>query len=252
MASMVMELNNNNGINNLTSQMTKLTTHPTEMQVMRFHGRMGSQLTASEKQLINKHLDIIQIVQDGELCISTDNAQHPELIAEGVKYYGPSLWQKSQLGDKQRADMARILQERFPGSSNNIMLWTGDRNWEFSNKTKRAELMTLQNVGNAHASNATQHMKENFTLLELAEKVSTGQLPNENAMNINSNHGPPQRKKIIIIACKGDSGGGSGSKKTGGRRKYTRKRKQKKKRRKSRRIGKRRKTRKRRRRRKRK
>ena len=251
---MAMKLNNNNnGINNLTSQMTKLTTHPTEMQVMRFHGRMGSQLTASEKQLINKHLDIIQIVQDGELCISTDNAQHPELIAEGVKYYGPSLWQKSQLGDKQRADMARILQERFPGSSNNIMLWTGDRNWEFSNKTKRAELMTLQNVGNAHASNATQHMKENFTLLELAEKVSTGQLPTENAMNINSNHGPPQRKKIIIIACKGDSGGGSGSKKTGGRRrKYTRKRKQKKKRRKSRRIGKRRKTRKRRRRRKRK
>lgn len=250
-----MELNNNNnGIDNLTSQMVKLTTHPTEMQVMRFHGRMGSQLTASEKQLINKHLDIIQIVQDGEICVSTNNAEHPELIAEGVRYYGPSLWEKSQRGDKQRAEMARILQERFPGNSNNIMLWTGDRNWEFRNKTKPggAELMTLQNVGNAHASNATQHMKENFTLLDLAEKVSTGQLPNENAMNINSYHGPPQRKKLIIMACKGDSGGGSGSKKTGGRRKYTRKRKQKKKRRKSRRIGKRKKTRKRRRRRKRK
>lgn len=251
-----MELNNNNnnGIDNLTSQMAKLTTHPTEMQVMRFHGRMGSQLTASEKQLINKHLDIIQIVQDGEICVSTNNAEHPELIAEGVRYYGPSLWEKSQLGDKQRAEMARILQERFPSSSNNIMLWTGDRNWEFRNKTNPggAELMTLQNVGNAHASNATQHMKENFTLLDLAEKVSTGQLPNENAMNINSYHGPPQRKKLIIMACKGDSGGGSGSKKTGGRRKYTRKRKQKKKRRKSRRIGKRKKTRKRRRRRKRK
>lgn len=252
-----MELNNNNnnGIDNLTSQMAKLTTHPTEMQVMRFHGRMGSQLTASEKQLINKHLDIIQIVQDGEICVSTNNAEHPELIAKGVRYYGPSLWEKSQLGDKQRAEMARILQERFPSSSNNIMLWTGDRNWEFRNKTNPggAELMTLQNVGNAHASNATQHMKENFTLLDLAEKVSTGQLPNENAMNINSYHGPPQRKKLIIMACKGDSGGGSGSKKTGGRRrKYTRKRKQKKKRRKSRRIGKRKKTRKRRRRRKRK
>ena len=255
MASLAMELNNNNnGINNLTSQMTKLTIHPTEMQVMRFHGRLGNQLTASEKQLINRHLDIIQIVQDGELCMSTDNAEHPELIAKGARHYGPSLWEKSQLGDKQRAEMASILQQKFPGGfSNNIMLWTGDRNWEFSNKTKQAELMTLQNVGNTHASNATQYMKENFTLVDLAEKVSTRQLPNENAMNINSNHGLPQRKKIIIMAFKGDSGGGSGAKKTGGRRKkYTRKRKQKKKRRKSRRIVKRRKTRKRRRRRKRK
>ena len=53
---MAMELNNNNnGINNLTSQMTKLTIHPTEMQVMRFHGRPGNQLTASEKQLINNN-----------------------------------------------------------------------------------------------------------------------------------------------------------------------------------------------------
>ena len=250
--AMKLNNNNNNGINNLTSQMTKLTTHPTEMQVMRFHGRMGSQLTESEKQLINKHLDIIQVVKDGELCMSSINAQHPEKIAEGVRHYGAILWKKSAQGDSARADMKYKLESMFPGSSNNIMLWTGDRNWEFSNRPGR-ELMTLQNVGNAHASNARQHMKENFTLLDLAKKVSTGQLPNENAMNINSNHGPPRRKKIIIIACKGDSGGGSGSKKTGGRRrKYTRKRKQKKKRRKSRRIGKRRKTRKRRRRRKRK
>ena len=244
--------NNNNNINNLTSQITKLTTHPTEMQVMRFHGRLGNQLTASEKQLINKHLDIIQVVQDGELCVSSINAEHPEKIAEGVRHYGPILWEKSARGDIARADMKSNLESMFSGSSNNIMLWTGDRNWEFSNRPGR-ELMTLQNVGNAHASNARQHMKENFTLVDLAEKVSTGQLPTDNGMNLNSNHGPPMRKKIIILACKGDYGGGSGSKKTGGRRrKYTRKRKQKKKRRKSRRIGKRRKTRKRRRRRKRK
>ena len=240
---MAMELNNNNGINNLTSQMTKLTTHPTEMQVMRFHGRMGSQLTASEKQLINKHLDIIQLVQDGEACLSTTGAQHPELIAEGAKRYGPSLWQKSAQGDSARADMKQQLESMFPGSSNNIMLWTGDRNWEFSNKSQSVELMTLQNVGNAYASNATQHMKETFTLVDLAEKVGTDQLPTKNGMNINSNNGPPLRKKIIIIACKG---GGAGESKGGGRRKkYTRKRKQKRKRRKSRKIKKRRKTKKR-------
>jgi hypothetical protein len=163
------------------------------------------------------------------------------------------LWEKNEKGNSARAEMTDKLKVKFSNCSNNIMLWTGDKNWEFSNKSKGAELMTLQNVGNAHASNARQHMKENFTLVDLAEKVSTGQLPTDNGMNLNSNHGPPMRKKIIILACKGDYGGGSGSKKTGGRRrKYTRKRKQKKKRRKSRRIGKRRKTRKRRRRRKRK
>ena len=124
----------------------------------------------------------------------------------------PFCGEKSTQGDSARAHMKYKLESMFPGSSNNIMLWTGDRNWEFSNRPGR-ELMTLQNVGNAHASNARQHMKENFTLVDLAEKVSTGQLPNENAMNLISNHGPPMRKKIIILACKGDYGGGSGSKK---------------------------------------
>ena len=239
MASMA----NNSGINHLTTQMDQLTTLPTEMLVMRVHGRLGKKLTKKEKKLINKHLDIIQLVQDGEACLSTTGAQHPELIAESAKRYGPSLWQNSQLGEKQRAEMAGILQQKFPNNSNNIMLWTGDVNWKFSNKSQSVELMTLQNVGNAHASNATQHMKETFTLVDLAEKVGTDQLPIENAMNINSNNGPPLRKKIIIIACKG---GGAGESKGGGRRKkYTRKRKQKRKRRKSRKIKKRRKTKKR-------
>ena len=192
--------------------------------------------------MIQKHLDIIQVVDRGTACRSSDDDSHPTDIMDVVNKYKEKLWANTDEGEIARANATLELKKTWLGTdySNDIQLYNNfEHNWNFYNKSKWGEKMTVQLSEESSAKNATNVFgHEYFTLLDLARKVSKGGIVAgsfglEDNMDVNLpttlTHSTPHRTKVIIIACQraesGSGSGGSGGTKVGGRRKKRTRRK---------------------------
>ena len=229
MASMVPTVQSNNS--NLVDMMDATTLKEVPIAVLQVHGSMGKSLDAEEKAIIKKHLDILQMVEEGGVCWTTKTEKHSEAVFEVAKKFGNILWEKSERGKAARAEAQAILNFYFQGASNSFQLFNYNNNWVFLNDVLGLhDTATFQMDTNHQSRNSRQIFDRNFDLLEFANWVAT-QLPrgpNMDRMNVDTSDGTPYRMKVIIIACMGSSSGGDMSKTYGGRRKTKRKRRRKK------------------------
>ena len=230
-------------VNKLTNTMSGLTFKPIEIGVIRVHGGQGDPLTTEHRDFIIKYLDVIQLVKPGDKCTSTTDETHPQHVMNSLVFeWGNDLWADTQKGVKARKDAKKLLDREWE-MNGEVLLWEPNYNWNFTNKSKSGEKMTIQLTGQMEALDLTTLFPEKFTLYDLANKVATGGLYEgvlglENDMAVVIPKGTPFRAKVIIIACQGfgssGSGGGGGTKSYGGRRKKTRKKTRKRKSRKKR------------------
>ena len=241
MASMATKVQSN--ISNITNNMSKLTFNPTEIGVIRLHGKQGDPLTAEQRDFIVKHLDIIQLVKPGDKCTSTTDETHPQHVMNSIVYeWGNILWDKNEKGIEARRQAAALLKREWE-IDGEVLLWEPNNNWDFTNKSKSGEKMTIQLTNEMEAQDLTKLVSfpEKFTLYDLANKVATGGLYRgvlglKDDMPVDIPDGTPFRAKVIIIACQGFGSGSSGAGgKVGGRRKKRTRRKKTKRKRKSRR-----------------
>ena len=219
-------------VNNITNNMSGLTFKPIEMGVIRVHGGQGDQLTPEQRDFIVKYLDVVQLVKPGDKCTSTGDESHPQHVMNSLVFeWGNDLWANTQKGIKARKEATALLRQWKFG--NEVLLWEPNYNWNFTNKSKSGEMMTIQLTGDDKAIDLTTLFPEKFTLYDLAYKVATGGLYKGvlglgNDMPVDIPEDTPFRAKVIIIACQGfkssaSSGASGGTKSFGGRRKKTRK-----------------------------
>lgn len=189
--------------------LNKLSLHDAKPSILQLHGTMGDPLSLDEKKLIQKHLNILSLVEQGEVVI-TDTTFHTYAINEALRRYGNSLFDNSKIGENVRKYANSFLNQLWRenwqskhsviGRSMRLQPFKYTNNWKFENKGR--DLRTF--VINDEEYNTLDIFKSNnFTLIELAQWASA--LGDDGQISARVESGTPRKLNIIIISCMRDS-----------------------------------------------